>query len=444
MSELLSPGQVVHTDSGIACTVGRFLGSGTQGEVYQCEWGGQPFALKWYFPQRATDAQRQSLAELVKTGSPTSHFLWPEDLAHAKGVAGFGYVMRLRDPKFRGLNELVAGRLEIGAVALINATIELTKAMRALHTDGLCYRDISFGNAFLEPAEGHILVCDNDNVTVNRTPWSDIGGTMGFMAPEVVRGEVPSRLTDAHSLAVLLFHMLFVGHPLMGKKMLTIRSWDAPAQQELYGRNPVFIFDPADRTNEALEMAYDPTGESGGTALAYWRIYPQFLRDTFIRAFTEGLRKPESRPTDLDWLNTLSRLRDSAYRCRCGSPNYYDPVVRDGTLQQPAPCWSCAEVPALPFRIKIDKKVVMLNHDTRLHPHHVLGDDAAFDYSGVLAEVTAHPTEPGRWGLKNLGKTKWVATLPDGAVRDVDPGRSAPLASGTRIGFGRVEGVIRY
>lgn len=444
MSDLLRPGQIVQTESGSTCEVGRFLGSGTQGEVYACKWGSSAFALKWYFPQQATESQRKSLAALIKAGSPTAHFLWPEDLAHAKGVAGFGYVMRLREPKYRGLNELVGGRLEIGALALINATIELTKAIRELHTRGLCYRDISFGNAFLEPDEGQILVCDNDNVTVNRTPWSDIGGTMGFMAPEVVRGEVPSRTTDAHSLAVLLFHMLLIGHPLMGKKMLTIRSWDSVAQQELFGKKPVFIFDPDDRSNEALDKAYDPTGEAGGTAIAYWRIYPQFLRDAFTKAFTVGLHDPSRRPTDLEWLNTLARMRDSMYRCRCGTPNYYDPVVANGALLPPTPCWACGATPNLPFRIRIDKKVVMLNFDSKLHPHHVLGEDAAFDYSRTLAEVTRHPTDPNLWGLKNLGSAKWVATLPDGSLRDVEPGRSVPLATGTRIGFGRAEGVIKY
>ena len=442
--QLLKPGQVVQTASGVPCRVGRLLGSGTQGEVYQCEWGGADFALKWYFPQQAKPAQRDSLAALIAQGSPTPHFLWPQDLAHAGQVDGFGYVMRLRDARYRGLVDLVSGRMDIAAIALINAALELTKAMRALHTRGLCYRDISFGNAFIDPDEGQILVCDNDNVTVNRTPWSDVGGTMGFMAPEVVLGEVPSRTSDLHSLAVLLFHMLFIGHPLMGRRMLSIRSWDAVAQRELFGKQPVFIFDPDETSNEALDTDADPSGECGGTALAYWRIYPQFLRDAFTQAFTAGLRIPTQRPTDLEWLNTLARLRDSIYRCRCGTPNYYDPTVVAGVLQPPPPCWSCGHAPTLPFRIRLGKKVVMLNFDTRLYLHHLAGEDAAFDYSKALAEVTRHPTDPDRWGLKNLGSTKWVATLNDGSVRDVEPGRSASLAHNTRIAFGRVEGVIRY
>jgi hypothetical protein len=57
--------------------------------------------------------------------------------------------------------------------------------------------------------------------------------------------------------------------------------------------------------------------------------------------------------------------------------------------------------------------------------------------------VAAHPTSPGVWGLKNLSPDKWVISTPDGAVKDVEPGRSATLAVGTKIRFGRAEGEIR-
>ena len=443
MSDLLSKGQSVRTGSGQPCIVGRCLGSGGQGEVYACRWGDRDYALKWYYQASATAEQRQCLEQLVQDTSPSPSFLWPEDIAEAKGVDGFGYLMRLREPNFKSLNELMSGKVDIGAVALIDAALGLTKAMRALHTRGLCYRDISFGNAFIDPKDGQVLICDNDNVTVNRTAWSGVRGTMQFMAPEVLAGGPPTRASDQHSLAVLLFHMFCMGHPLMGRRMLSIRCWNPEAQEQLFWREPVFIFDPSDASNEAVEKAYDPSGESGGTALAYWRIYPAGLKQTFVKAFTKGLRDPDARPTELEWLGTLSAFRDSLFRCECGASNYYDPVVKDGVLQAAMRCWSCGRQPRLPARIRIDKKVVMLNFDTRLYPHHIAGDGADHDYSRAMAEIVRHPTVANQWGLKNLGPGKWVVTLTSGTVRDVEPGRSAPLVDGTRIQFGAVEGLIR-
>jgi hypothetical protein len=93
--------------------------------------------------------------------------------------------------------------------------------------------------------------------------------------------------------------------------------------------------------------------------------------------------------------------------------------------------------------MRINKAVTMLNHDTRLYPHHI--DDARlFDLSAPVAEVVRHPQDPSIWGLKNLGGEKWVVTLADGSVKDVSPGQSAKLASGTKVNFGKIEGEIRY
>jgi hypothetical protein len=84
----------------------------------------------------------------------------------------------------------------------------------------------------------------------------------------------------------------------------------------------------------------------------------------------------------------------------------------------------------------------MLNYDTRLFPHHA-DEQLMYDFSAPVAEVAAHPSQPGVWGLKNLSSNKWVVSTAGGAVRDVEPGRSVTLAVGTRIQFGKTEGEIR-
>ena len=54
-----------------------------------------------------------------------------------------------------------------------------------------------------------------------------------------------------------------------------------------------------------------------------------------------------------------------------------------------------------------------------------------------------HPSNPHIWGLKNLSDEKWVATTAAGDVRDVPPGRTVTIATGTRINFGHSEGELR-
>jgi len=66
------------------------IGSGGQGEVYRADLQGRTVALKWYYEDSATGAQRDGLEALLRKGSPAPRFLWPIDLAYARGVAGYG------------------------------------------------------------------------------------------------------------------------------------------------------------------------------------------------------------------------------------------------------------------------------------------------------------------------------------------------------------------
>lgn len=148
-----------------------------------------------------------------------------------------------------------------------------------LHTMGYSYRDISFGNMFFDPDTGDVLICDNDNVSANGIDNSSVYGTPRFMAPEIVMGQAkPSRNTDLYSLAVLLFYMFMMGHPLEGKLEAEIKCMDIHAMNKLYGKNPIFIYDPNDKSNRPVKGYQD-------NVIIYWELYPQVIRDLFIKSF---------------------------------------------------------------------------------------------------------------------------------------------------------------
>jgi DNA-binding helix-hairpin-helix protein with protein kinase domain len=436
--QILQQGQTVETEpSGLTCVVETMLGAGTQGQVYRVVVAGSPFALKWYLPASATSKQRAALHVLIRSGAPNDRFLWPMEVASAPGAEGFGYLMRLRDGRYKGFADLMTRRAEPTFRALATACLELAHSYLQLHNKGLCYRDISFGNVFFDPQTGDVLICDNDNVTVNGTTDAAVAGTQRFMAPEVVRGEAcPSTQTDLFSLAVLLFYMLMVHHPLEGKKELAIKCLDAPAMNKLYGSDPLFIFDPRNLSNAPVPGYHD-------NAIAFWAIYPQFLRDLFTVSFTDGIRDPQNgRIRESQWRAAMVRLRDAIIYCSgCGVENFYDADALRAA--QTTHCWACQQKPQLPPRIRIGKDVIVaLNKDTRLYPHHVDGAKP-YDFSRPVAEVTRHPRDPGIWGLKNLSDGKWVCTTGNGANREVERGRSVALASGTKIDFGTAQGEIR-
>jgi DNA-binding helix-hairpin-helix protein with protein kinase domain len=438
MNQILKAGQAVQTvRTDLPCTVEKFLGGGGQGEVHQANLSGKPVALKWYFPTSATPEQWAALETLVEKGPPNEKFLWPMELASAQGVSGFGYIMPLREPRYKGIVDLMKRRIEPNFRALATAGLELSHSFLQLHAKGLCYRDISFGNVFFDPDTGEVLICDNDNVTVDGKEVGGVLGTPRFMAPEVVRGDAaPSTQTDLFSLAVLLFYVLAVHHPLEGKKELEIKCFDLPAMTQLYGTDPLFIFDPDDDSNRPVRGHHD-------NAIEFWPIYPQFLRDLFTRAFTDGIQDPENgRVRESEWRAAMVRLRDSIVYCiHCGVENFYDIDTLRTSGASPGSCWSCGKEIQFPPRIRIGNDIIMLNHDTQLFPHHLSGAKT-YDFSEPVAAVTQHPSEPRIWGLKNLSDEKWVITTADGGIKDVDPRRSARLAVGTKINFGKTMGEI--
>jgi DNA-binding helix-hairpin-helix protein with protein kinase domain len=437
VSERFGVGQKVDAlSSGRPCTVEEFLGGGGQGEVYRATLDGKAVALKWYRPSAATAEQRAAIETLIRKGPPTDRFLWPMELVTAADQPGFGYVMPLREPRYKGIVDLMKRRIEPAFGALATAGLELSNSYLQLHAKGLCYRDISFGNVFFDPDTGDILICDNDNVAVD----GGRGGVLGtprFMAPEVVRGEaLPSTQTDLFSLAVLLFYMLMVHHPLEGAREAAIRCLDLPAMTRLYGTEPLFIFDPRDASNRPVAGVHD-------NAITFWPIYPQFVRDLFTRAFTDGIRDPQNgRVRESEWRAAMVKLRDALMYCAgCGAENFYDAEALRAPGGGLRTCWACGKQLRLPPRIRVGRSVVMLNHDTQLFPHHV-DDRKLYDFSRPVAAVSQHPSDPSIWGLKNLSPEKWVISASDG-MRDVAPGRSVTLALGTKIHFGHLEGEVR-
>ncbi len=131
---------------------------------------------------------------------------------------------------------------------------------------------------------------------VNLKPGS-IKGTPGFMAPEVANNLVePNAASDRFSLAVLLFFIFVIGHPLKGKRELTLPydASDPDQSHRLCAKDPVFIFDPNNDSNRPQPGVHD-------NPLSFWPIYPGSLRKLFIRAFTAGLHDPDARVMENEW-----------------------------------------------------------------------------------------------------------------------------------------------
>ena len=413
-------------------TADTLLGTGGQGEVWKATDGGQPVAVKVYHLHTASPEQKEALERLVAKGQPAPHFLWPMAMVKDVQSERYGYIMALREPNFRGLEEFMARRIQPSMRALLTAGMKLADGFLRLHSKGLCYRDISFANVFFDPKTGDIRICDNDNVDITGAETGGVLGTQRFMAPEVVRREAaPSADTDRYSLAVLLFFLLYGGHPLDGQREANIRCLDVPALERLYGFDPLYIWHPDDASNRPIPGIHD-------NPIAFRDMYPGTLADLFRRSFTDGLHYPSKRVRESEWRKAFATAINSIWLCGCSAENFYEPMVAapsGGKL-----CWSCKKPLVLPPRIKIDDDIVLLNRTTQLFGYHV---GQTRDDDTLIAEVVQNPQVPNLFGLRNTSVEAWTLTKPDGSVVDVPSGRAASILNGNRINFGLKTGEVR-
>lgn len=431
MSGLSSGSEVQLPQSRRRATVRRFIGEGSQGSVYDVvvEPTGEHFALKWYFESRNLDRQRAVIDDLIERGAPDGRFLWPTEIATSDGQSTFGYLMPLRDRSSVGLADLLTGKVDVPFSIVCTLGMELADTFLSLHSQGLCYRDISFGNVFFDPTTGRPLICDNDNVGVDGASPSAVLGTRRFMAPEIVRREAsPSTATDLYSLSVLLFYLLMVGHPLVGRRELEFPAWDDHAESVLFGREPTFVFDPDNTGNS-------PMPDLHASVVVNWELYPEFVRRLFVQAFTTGLVDPgNGRVRESVWRSAMARLRDLIVRCpACSRENFW----QGETSEQH--CWSCDRVLNAPVRLVIDGRPLALDRGTYVYRHHVRLD---YDFATVVGQVIAHPDRPDRWGLRNESDEAWDVVMPTDERTTAAPGRSVGLLPGTRIRIGSATATI--
>lgn len=425
--EEFKSGQQIPLSDGKTATVVKKLGAGGQGAVYEVLIGDKRYALKWYFSDylKRIDQKKfyDNLCDNQRVGAPSEMFLWPLAVSEFKQNS-FGYIMKLRPRSYSDFSSILNAKVKFGSIkAAITAASNICRAFRSLHRSGYSYQDINNGNFFINANNGEVLVCDNDNVAPYGT-WMGMAGKDRYMAPEVVLGIKHAGMeSDLYSLAVVLFMIFFVAHPLEGMAVHACPCLTPKYMRYFYAEAPVFCYDPDNKSNR-------PVRGVDNNVISLWGRYPQVLRDKFIRAFTKGLHDESYRVRENEWIDCFEEMSDALVTCtRCGGEQFYS-RTDDGTFE--FVCEDCKRKIRKPFilRSKNRQKAVYLGG----HIYNTNLTDS--DDPTIIGDVVESIKRPGLWGIKLRKNARWTVELGNGKSMSGDGNKVIPLFADTKLVIG--------
>ena len=421
---MLKQNDKIKISTGGEATILEELGSGGQGTVYKVQYGGKEYALKWYHEAGKPEFY-DNLKRNVEKGAPASFFLWPLFLTEKDDEGRFGYLMELRNPSYKEFSDYLLAKEQLSSVsAMIEAAIRICIGFRKLHNAGYSYQDLNDGNFFINPQNGDVLICDNDNVA----PAGRNTGILGkcrYMAPEVVRGDkLPNAQSDRFSLAVILFLLFFNNHPLEGELITRCPCMTEKHEKKFYGTHPIFIYDPKDRSNQPVPGIHV-------NVIKLWPLFPEYVRNMFIDQFSqEALQDANNRITEKEWLEkVLLRLRHELIVCPACQGEVFADMEKSIFV-----CPDCKSHIQRPPIIQSGKYQVAVCKDKKIYQYITnRNQQLLHTVSGIVVESKKNP---GLFGLRNQTQDSWMLTTKSGKTRPIAPGEVIPLLVGNSISFG--------
>jgi eukaryotic-like serine/threonine-protein kinase len=267
------------------------LGAGGMGEVYRATDTklGREVAVKVLPAALATDeAARARFEREARAVAALSHpnILALHDFGQHDGIAYA--VTELLE------GETLRARLDHGALPLrkvLQIGADIADGLAAAHDKGFIHRDIKPENIFIT-ADGRVKILDfglarqaavageapGGGTTVIGTDPGTVMGTVGYMAPEQVRGEPTDQRTDIFALGCVLYEMVSgrraFAKPTPPETMTAILREDPPALDGDSGQRPVAFQSllhhclekrPAERFQSARDLAFALRSLSGST-----------------------------------------------------------------------------------------------------------------------------------------------------------------------------------
>ncbi len=277
------------------------LGRGGMGVVYRAydPTLDREVAIKSVRLDGVDDAARASLEERLSREAKAA-----AKLQHPNIVAVYDF-FRVEDRAYivmeyvRGsmLDAMIAGGSRQNTATILKVLRQAALALDAAHAQGIIHRDIKPGNILIDEA-GNIKITDfgiaritsaGATETMSQGMGSTVG-TLGYMAPEQIRGEAVDGRADQFSLGIVAYQLF------TGEMPFQADTWIALSYKIIHDPPPVIASDksvvtaamqtmmeraiakePSQRFGSCLEFIESLSGAAAGTGVMVprWRMMLQ-------------------------------------------------------------------------------------------------------------------------------------------------------------------------
>jgi DNA-binding helix-hairpin-helix protein with protein kinase domain len=309
--------------SGARLRLGQQLGRGGEGTIFGVH--GRPDQAAKVYADPPGPTKVRKLVAMTRAASPEllSIAAWPSDLLVDRAGKVLGFVMPRVSAK-QDIHELYSPKSRSEAFTdadfrfVVGVAANVARAFGTLHRAGHVVGDVNHGN-ILVGAHGTVTLIDCDSFQVRDGPEvfsCDVGVPL-FTAPELqgygFRGLLRTENHDRFGLAVLLFHLLYLGrHPYAGR-------YAGPDDM------------PIERAIGEFRFAYGPDRWANGMERPPGAIALETMGFEVGRLF-EGafgrLGAGEGRPHPQSWVRVLSALSSGLRPCPAMDSHHY-PVAVD-------------------------------------------------------------------------------------------------------------------
>ena len=301
--------------------IGKEIGKGGEGSIFEvC--GEGSLVAKVYHKTPLSEEQNAKLEAMVGCWSNElgSIAAWPKSILYdSRKKTPCGFLM----PKVLGSRQLheLYGTTNRRAHFpdaqwhyLVLAARNTAAAFDMLHKSGIVVGDVNQGNVLVDDQmRVHLIDCDSFQITIRGKTFRCPVGTPHFTPPELQSKklrEIPRTVDhDGFGLAVLAFHLLFVGrHPFAGRFR---GAGDLTIERAIAERRFAFS---ANRS----ETLVDPPPAS-----LWLTDLPDALAGLFELAFRNDNSNGSGRPQAQQWVEQLDVLIRQRTACKIESVHTY-------------------------------------------------------------------------------------------------------------------------